>query len=52
MQSVREPWIAQVYDRLHATDYDKAMKDFVARQPMGRIAETSEIATGSLSCKR
>ena len=34
-----------LHDRLHATgDYDKAMKDFVARQPMGRIAEASEIA--------
>jgi 2-keto-3-deoxy-L-fuconate dehydrogenase len=34
-----------LHDRLHATgDYNKAMKDFVARQPMGRIAEASEIA--------
>ncbi len=34
-----------LHDRLRATgDYDQAMKDFVARQPMGRIAEASEIA--------
>ena len=34
-----------LHDRLHATgDYDQAMKDFVARQPMGRIADASEIA--------
>ena len=32
-------------DRLHATgDYDAAMKAFVARQPMGRIAKAEEIA--------
>lgn len=34
-----------LHDRLRATgDYDKAMKDFVARQPMGRIAKAEEIA--------
>jgi 2-keto-3-deoxy-L-fuconate dehydrogenase len=32
-------------DRLRATgDYEKAMKDFVARQPMGRIGTAEEIA--------
>ncbi|MGB1512064.1 MAG: SDR family oxidoreductase [Paracoccaceae bacterium] len=32
-------------DRLHATgDYEAAMKAFVARQPMGRIAKAEEIA--------
>ena len=32
-------------DRLHATgDYEAAMKAFVARQPMGRIASAEEIA--------
>ena len=32
-------------ERLHATgDYDSAMKAFVARQPMGRIAKAEEIA--------
>ncbi|MBF9040125.1 SDR family oxidoreductase [Rhodobacterales bacterium LSUCC0387] len=31
--------------RLHATgDYDQAMKDFVARQPMGRLGTADEIA--------
>ena len=31
--------------RLHATgDYHSAMREFVARQPMGRIADASEIA--------
>lgn len=35
-----------LHQRLHATgDYDQAMRDFVARQPMGRIAEAHEIAT-------
>lgn len=35
-----------LHDRLRATgDYEKAMKDFVARQPMGRIATADEIAT-------
>ena len=34
-----------LHDRLHATgDYEQAKKDFVARQPMGRIAEAHEIA--------
>jgi 2-keto-3-deoxy-L-fuconate dehydrogenase len=34
-----------LHDRLRATgDYDKAMKDFIARQPMGRIANANEIA--------
>jgi 2-keto-3-deoxy-L-fuconate dehydrogenase len=34
-----------LHDRLHATgDFDKAMADFIARQPMGRIATTEEIA--------
>ena len=34
-----------LHDRLRATgDYDQAMKDFVARQPMGRIATADEIA--------
>jgi 2-keto-3-deoxy-L-fuconate dehydrogenase len=34
-----------LHERLHATgDYDKAMKAFVARQPMGRIAKAEEIA--------
>ena len=34
-----------LHDRLRATgDYDKAMKDFIARQPMGRIGTPPEIA--------
>jgi len=34
-----------LHDRLHATgDYETAMKAFVARQPMGRIATAEEIA--------
>ena len=34
-----------LHDRLRATgDYDAAMKAFVARQPMGRIATAEEIA--------
>ena len=34
-----------MHDRLRATgDYDTAMKEFIARQPMGRIAEAEEIA--------
>ncbi|MGB0506974.1 MAG: SDR family oxidoreductase [Pikeienuella sp.] len=34
-----------LHDRLRATgDYEKAMADFVARQPMGRIATAEEIA--------
>jgi len=37
-----------LHDRLRATgDYDAAMKDFVARQPMGRLGKTDEI--GSLA---
>ncbi len=34
-----------LHDRLRATgDYDKAMKEFIARQKMGRIARADEIA--------
>ena len=34
-----------LHERLRATgDYDQAMKDFVARQPMGRIGTAEEIA--------
>ena len=34
-----------LHDRLRATgDYDAAMKEFVARQPMGRIASADEVA--------
>ena len=34
-----------LHDRLRATgDYDKAMREFIARQPMGRIAAADEIA--------
>ncbi|WP_102107342.1 SDR family oxidoreductase [Oceaniglobus roseus] len=34
-----------LHERLKATgDYEKAMKEFVARQPMGRIAKAEEIA--------
>jgi 2-keto-3-deoxy-L-fuconate dehydrogenase len=34
-----------LHDRLRATgDYEKAMKDFIARQPLGRIATPQEIA--------
>ncbi len=34
-----------LHDRLRATgDYDQAMKDFVARQPMGRVGAAEEIA--------
>ncbi|MEM7544083.1 MAG: SDR family oxidoreductase [Pseudomonadota bacterium] len=34
-----------LHDRLRATgDYEKAMKDFVARQPMGRLAGPQEMA--------
>ena len=25
-------------------DYDQALKDFIARQPMGRVGKTEEIA--------
>ncbi len=35
-----------LHDRLIATgDFDKAMSDFVARQPMGRLATAAEIAS-------
>ena len=35
-----------LHERLHATgDYDQAKKDFIARQPMGRLATGEEIAT-------
>ena len=34
-----------LHDRLRATgDYDKALTDFIARQPMGRVGKTEEIA--------
>ena len=34
-----------LHERLRATgDYDKALKDFIGRQPMGRIATPEEIA--------
>jgi 2-keto-3-deoxy-L-fuconate dehydrogenase len=34
-----------LHDRLRATgDYEKALKDFIGRQPMGRIATPEEIA--------
>lgn len=34
-----------LHDRLQATgDYDSAMREFVARQPMGRLGSTDEIA--------
>jgi 2-keto-3-deoxy-L-fuconate dehydrogenase len=35
-----------LHDRLRATgDYDKALRDFIARQPMGRIGTPDEIAS-------
>lgn len=38
-----------LHDRLRATgDYDKAMRDFIARQPMGRIGTPQEIAALAL----
>lgn len=38
-----------LHDRLRATgDYDKAMLDFIARQPMGRIGTAEEIAALAL----
>jgi 2-keto-3-deoxy-L-fuconate dehydrogenase len=38
-----------LHDRLRATgDYDKAMREFIARQPMGRIGEPEEIAALAL----
>lgn len=34
-----------LHDRLRATgDYEQAMKDFIARQPMGRLGKAEEIA--------
>ncbi len=34
-----------LHDRLRATgDYEQAMKDFIARQPMGRIGHAGEVA--------
>jgi len=38
-----------LHDRLRATgDYDQAMADFIARQPMGRIGSPEEIAALAL----
>ena len=38
-----------MHDRLRATgDYEQALKDFIARQPMGRIGTTAEIAALAL----
>lgn len=38
-----------LHDRLRATgDYEQAMKDFVARQPMGRVGDAAEIAALAL----
>lgn len=38
-----------LHDRLRATgDYDQAMKDFIARQPMGRLGSAEEIASLAL----
>ena len=38
-----------LHDRLYATgDYDKAMKDFIARQPLGRVGKAEEIAALAL----
>lgn len=38
-----------LHDRLRATgDYDQARKDFIARQPMGRIGKAEEIAALAL----
>lgn len=38
-----------LHDRLRATgDYDKALGDFIARQPMGRIGQAEEIAALAL----
>lgn len=38
-----------LHERLKATgDYEKAMQEFIARQPIGRIATTDEIATLAL----
>ncbi|SMR83972.1 2-keto-3-deoxy-L-fuconate dehydrogenase [Aliiroseovarius halocynthiae] len=38
-----------LHDRLRATgDYDQAMKDFIARQPMGRVGDADEVAALAL----
>ncbi|MBL4876299.1 MAG: SDR family oxidoreductase [Cohaesibacteraceae bacterium] len=38
-----------LHDRLRATgDYDQALTDFIARQPMGRVGKTREIAALAL----
>lgn len=38
-----------LHDRLRATgDYDKALKDFIARQPLGRVGAAEEIAALAL----
>ena len=38
-----------LHDRLRATgDYDSALRDFIARQPMGRIGQAPEIAALAL----
>lgn len=38
-----------LHDRLRATgDYEQAMEDFVARQPMGRVGDAAEIAALAL----
>jgi len=38
-----------LHDRLRATgDYDKAMTEFIARQPLGRVGTTEEIAALAL----
>ncbi|SDE59824.1 2-keto-3-deoxy-L-fuconate dehydrogenase [Paracoccus isoporae] len=38
-----------LHDRLRATgDYDSAMRDFIARQPMGRVGKAEEIAALAL----
>lgn len=38
-----------LHDRLRATgDYEQAIKDFVARQPMGRVGDAAEIAALAL----
>ena len=38
-----------LHDRLRATgDYDKALAEFIARQPLGRVGSTHEIAALAL----
>ena len=38
-----------LHDRLRATgDYEKAMQDFIARQPMGRVGDAEEVAALAL----